>query len=92
MICKTLDTRRSAILVENSWQYIQMVKILNLHMWLFAGKGTNRDKTQLNAFLFGCYVTSIDLRVTRKKKEEKNAVNVVLFTQKQETRSTYLTL
>ena len=46
------------------------------------GKGTNRDKMQLNAFLFGCYVTSIDLRVTRKKKEEKNAVNVVLFTQK----------
>ena len=47
-------------------------------------------------FLFGCYVTSLHLQVKRisthstqrKEKEEKDAVNLVLLTQKQEARST----
>ena len=39
---------------------------------------------KLNAF------QRISLKV--RKQEEKNAVNLVLLTQKQETRSTYLTL
>ena len=55
-----------------------------------------RFETQLNAFLFECYVTSLHLqvkRISRKecKKRRKNAVNLVLLIQKEETRSTYLT-
>ena len=49
-------------------------------------------------FLFGCYVKPLQLQVkrilthfTQRKKEEKNAVNLVVLTQKQEMRSTYLT-
>ena len=56
----------------------------------------HRFETQLNAFLFECYVTSLHLqvkRISRKecKKRRKNAVNLVLLLQKEETRSTYLT-
>ena len=56
----------------------------------------HRFETQLNAFLFECCVTSLHLqvkRISRKecKKRRKNAVNLVLLIQKEETRSTYLT-
>ena len=49
-------------------------------------------------FLFGCYATSLHLQVFQRislkerKKEEKNTVNLIRLIQKQETRSTYLTL
>ena len=57
-------------------------------------------KTQLNAFFIWmlCNITTSTLsafqRMSLKEgnKEEKNVANLVLLTQKQETRSTYLTL
>ena len=58
-----------------------------------------RFKTQLLLFQFGCYVKSLHVQVKRSsthftqgKKRRKTRVNLVLLTQKQETRSTYLTV